>query len=146
MTLVIVAIAVAFVLLVVLNRRRWQTLGHGTRAFGRRLNESYHRPGQLSAHGVAPCHEHELTGLTGFALVATDGLAGTVMGFEIRSTSNYLVVSIDPLVAKRTVAIPTSAIIDIGRSERQVHVDRTKEELATAVDAALATTVTGEGH
>lgn len=136
MTLIIVALAVAFILLVVLNRRRWQTLRQGTRAFGRRLDEGYHRPDQLPAHRVAPCHQSEFTALTGFELMATDGFAGTITGVEIGSTTHYLVASIDPL-AERIVAIPTTAIIDIGRPERHVYVDRTKEELATAAPDPL---------
>lgn len=129
MSLVVVAIAVAVLLLVVANRRRWVGLGRGARVFGRRVREGYHRPGLPPAtQGSEAARGYGALG--GYLLIATDGNAGQVERLD--ASTGELIVTIDPLVSERVARVPANAILEIDRGGGRIFIDRSKEELATA--------------
>lgn len=129
MSLIVLAVFVTVVLLVLLNRRRWQALGRGTRAFPRRLQESYERPGRLPAR-EASSPEKGQGQLAGYTVLATDGPAGQAQRLTANATA--LTIEIDPLVTGRVVSLPTTAITHIDHRNARIEIDRSKHELAEA--------------
>ena len=74
----------------------------------------------------------ELMNLTGYGVEATDGHIGKVDDATDEIGSSHIVVDTGPWIFGKKVMLPAGTITRIDHQERDVHVDRTKDEIKNA--------------
>ena len=70
--------------------------------------------------------------LKGFEVEATDGKVGTIVDATYELGSSWLVVDTGPWILGKKVLLPAGVIASIDPEAREVHVDRTRDEIRDA--------------
>jgi hypothetical protein len=74
--------------------------------------------------------------LTGYAVRATDGRIGSVVQVDRTPGAAYLVVDTGPWIFGHEVLLPAGVVERVDHQERTVYVDRTRDQVRHAPDAA----------
>ena len=81
---------------------------------------------------ATPTDERPDTGLTGYSVEATDGSIGSIDRENAKVPSDCLLVDTGPWIFGHKVVLPVGTVSHVDHEKREVHVDRTKDQVKSA--------------